>query len=217
MSDAPISCLPSTFHIVLFPHLGGAVKFPSFLLFESELADGQILVMDEATAAIDTQTDGLIQTTIREAFAECTLLIIAHRLDTIADCDRIIVMDKGSIAEMDSPAELLARPGSQYGRLVRSAAKTAEQLAQGGTRADGAEQAKKQKKGKKTRKSSSPRKFSVQMPNELPAPLPGDAPASPTKGSSPSLFSASGSGFFSAEQFRQAKRDMGHGVFESDV
>jgi ABC-type multidrug transport system fused ATPase/permease subunit len=84
--------------------------------------------MDEATAAIDTQTDALIQRTIREAFSECTLLIIAHRLDTIADCDRIIVMDKGAIAEMDSPASLLANPDSHYARLVDSATKAAKEL-----------------------------------------------------------------------------------------
>eukprot|EP00048_Salpingoeca_helianthica_P006844 m.103383 g.103383 ORF g.103383 m.103383 type:complete len:1048 (+) comp14147_c6_seq1:59-3202(+) len=93
------------------------------------LRHSKILVMDEATAAIDTQTDGLIQRTIREAFSECTLLIIAHRLDTIADCDRIIVMDQGTIAEMDSPANLLANPTSHYARLVESATKAARELA----------------------------------------------------------------------------------------
>ena len=77
--------------------------------------------MDEATAAIDTQTDALIQTTIRVSFADCTLLIVAHRLDTIADCDRIMVMDSGRVAEMGPPAELLQQPGSQYAALVRSA------------------------------------------------------------------------------------------------
>ncbi|CAB1415849.1 unnamed protein product [Pleuronectes platessa] len=67
----------------------------------------RILVLDEATAAVDLRTDQLIQSTIRSEFDDCTVLTIAHRLNTIMDYTRVIVMDRGSIAEMDSPAQLL--------------------------------------------------------------------------------------------------------------
>ena len=76
--------------------------------------------MDEATAAIDTQTDALVQATIRDAFAGCTVLTVAHRLDTIADSDRILVMSAGQPVEFDPPALLLSRTDSHYTSLVRS-------------------------------------------------------------------------------------------------
>ena len=68
----------------------------------------KILVLDEATASIDYNTDELIQQTIRSQFAECTVLTIAHRLNTIMDSSRIIVLDKGKIVEFDTPQTLLA-------------------------------------------------------------------------------------------------------------
>ncbi len=56
---------------------------------------------------VDTATDALIQRTIRTAFRQCTVLTIAHRLDTIADYDRVMVLDAGRVAEFDRPAKLL--------------------------------------------------------------------------------------------------------------
>uniref|UniRef100_A0A914E6G5 Uncharacterized protein n=1 Tax=Acrobeloides nanus TaxID=290746 RepID=A0A914E6G5_9BILA len=67
----------------------------------------KILVLDEATAAVDVETDRLIQDSIREYFNNCTILTIAHRLNTILDYDKILVMDAGEVRELDTPRNLL--------------------------------------------------------------------------------------------------------------
>uniref|UniRef100_A0A8C3WJS4 ABC-type glutathione-S-conjugate transporter n=1 Tax=Catagonus wagneri TaxID=51154 RepID=A0A8C3WJS4_9CETA len=79
------------------------------------LRKSRILVLDEATAAIDLETDNLIQATIRTQFEACTVLTIAHRLNTIMDYTRVLVLDKGTIAEFDSPTNLIAARGIFYG------------------------------------------------------------------------------------------------------
>lgn len=85
------------------------------------LRKSKILVLDEATAAVDIETDELIQNTIRKEFRDCTIVTIAHRLNTIMDYDRIIVMDKGKIIEFDSPANLLKNPESSFYSLASEA------------------------------------------------------------------------------------------------
>ncbi|KAG8445986.1 hypothetical protein GDO86_013747 [Hymenochirus boettgeri] len=80
----------------------------------------RILILDEATAAIDLETDDLIQGTIRTQFEDCTVLTIAHRLNTIMDYTRVLVLDKGNIAEFDTPSNLIAAKGIFY-RMARDA------------------------------------------------------------------------------------------------
>ncbi|KAF1798871.1 P-loop containing nucleoside triphosphate hydrolase protein [Mucor lusitanicus] len=83
-----------------------------------------ILVLDEATAAIDVETDSIIQETIRRQFANCTILTIAHRINTVLDSDRILVLDKGSIAEFDSPKKLLQDEDSIFYSMAKQAGLT---------------------------------------------------------------------------------------------
>ncbi|GFR76867.1 multidrug resistance-associated protein 1-like [Elysia marginata] len=83
------------------------------------LQKSRILVLDEATAAVDVETDELIQKTIREEFTHCTVLAIAHRLKTIIDYDRIMVMENGAVKEFDSPKNLLANPDSTFYSMAK--------------------------------------------------------------------------------------------------
>ncbi|NXF07516.1 MRP2 protein, partial [Smithornis capensis] len=78
------------------------------------LHKAKILILDEATAAVDLETDHLIQTTIRSEFSDCTVLTIAHRLHTIMDSNRVMVLQAGQIVEYDSPEELLKKQGIFY-------------------------------------------------------------------------------------------------------
>ncbi|KAJ2807802.1 hypothetical protein H4S07_003523 [Coemansia furcata] len=79
----------------------------------------KIVVLDEATANVDLETDKLVQEPIRKEFRDCTVLTIAHRLETIMSSDRIIVMDKGTIAEIGTPQGLLAKDG-MFAQLVKT-------------------------------------------------------------------------------------------------
>ncbi|KAJ2461898.1 hypothetical protein GGI03_004826 [Coemansia sp. RSA 2337] len=78
------------------------------------LKRAKVLVLDEATAAIDPESDAIIQNSIRKEFKECTVLTIAHRLNTIIDSDRILVLDQGQVAEFDKPDALLAKEGGLF-------------------------------------------------------------------------------------------------------
>lgn len=83
------------------------------------LTDTRVLVMDEATAAVDVQTDALVQQVIRKQFQDRTILTIAHRLNTVLDASRILVLSYGEVAEFASPKELQSRPGSQFYSLCK--------------------------------------------------------------------------------------------------
>ncbi|XP_077453086.1 ATP-binding cassette sub-family C member 4 isoform X3 [Stigmatopora argus] len=87
------------------------------------LRKNRILIIDEATANVDPKTDELIQRTIREKFVECTVLTIAHRLNTIIDSDRILVLDAGRIHEYDEPYTLLLDPSSIFNKMVQQTGK----------------------------------------------------------------------------------------------
>lgn len=81
----------------------------------------RVLVLDEATAAVDLETDDLIQQTIRREFADCTVITIAHRLNTIMDSSRVLVLDKGEIREFDSPENLLKDKKSIFYSMAKDA------------------------------------------------------------------------------------------------
>ncbi|XP_077204241.1 ATP-binding cassette sub-family C member 5 isoform X3 [Paroedura picta] len=81
----------------------------------------KVLILDEATAAMDTETDLLIQETIREAFADCTMLTIAHRLHTVLGSDRIMVLVQGQVVEFDTPSALLSNENSRFSAMFAAA------------------------------------------------------------------------------------------------
>ncbi|XP_027190692.1 ABC transporter C family member 12-like [Cicer arietinum] len=84
------------------------------------LRRSKVLVLDEATAAVDVRTDALIQKTIRQEFHSCTMLIIAHRLNTIIDCNRILLLDAGKVLEYSSPEKLLQNEETAFYKMVQS-------------------------------------------------------------------------------------------------
>ncbi|KAI4305508.1 hypothetical protein L6164_028870 [Bauhinia variegata] len=78
----------------------------------------RILVLDEATASIDTATDNLIQKTIREETVGCTVITVAHRINTIIDNDLVLLLNEGKIVEYDSPYQLLENNSSSFSKMV---------------------------------------------------------------------------------------------------
>ncbi|GAU94483.1 hypothetical protein RvY_06252-2 [Ramazzottius varieornatus] len=85
------------------------------------LRRSKILILDEATAAIDFETDKYVQEVVRKEFADCTVITIAHRINTIMDSTRVLVMDAGRIREFDTPANLIEQPDSLFHKLAKDA------------------------------------------------------------------------------------------------
>lgn len=88
------------------------------------LRNNKILLLDEATANVDHRTDQLIQKTIRRRFAKCTVITVAHRLNTIIDSDMIMVLDAGQLVEFASPYDLLRKPDGVFTSLVEQTGKS---------------------------------------------------------------------------------------------
>jgi len=108
---------------LLMPVTDGGKNFSSgqrqlICLARALLVNARILILDEATASVDVETDALIQETIATAFSTCTILSIAHRLNTVIDSDKILVLQKGKALEFAHPRELLADPESEFSAMV---------------------------------------------------------------------------------------------------
>ncbi|XP_012526577.1 multidrug resistance-associated protein 5 isoform X4 [Monomorium pharaonis] len=81
----------------------------------------KVLILDEATASVDPETEATVQNTLQNEFADCTVLTIAHRLQTVLTCNRILVMREGKIVEFDAPTTLLSHPDSEFSKLMAAA------------------------------------------------------------------------------------------------
>ncbi len=84
------------------------------------LKDSKILFLDEATAVVDYQTDELIQATIRTEFSHATVITIAHRINTVMHCDRILGMSEGEVAEFENPEKLLENSSSLFSKMFQA-------------------------------------------------------------------------------------------------
>jgi len=84
------------------------------------LTPSNILVLDEATAAVDVETDAFLQTRMKSVFKDRTIITIAHRINTIIDSDRIVVLDHGKVGEFDSPAALMQTGGLFYKLVIEA-------------------------------------------------------------------------------------------------
>lgn len=83
------------------------------------LEKNKVIILDEATANVDFATDRLIQETIRSRFRSCTVITIAHRVDTILDYDRVLVFEGGKVVEFDKPKMLLKNDAGKFAELCR--------------------------------------------------------------------------------------------------
>ena len=87
-------------------------------LARAQLNPSRVLVLDEATANVDVETDAVIQRTMRTEFKDRTILAIAHRLHTIIDYDKVLVLNQGTVAEFGTPKDLLAMPNGIFTSMV---------------------------------------------------------------------------------------------------
>ncbi|XP_030751025.1 multidrug resistance-associated protein 4-like isoform X2 [Sitophilus oryzae] len=90
-----------------------------FCLARALIRGNKIVVMDEATANLDPETDKLLQESVRQCFEECTVIIIAHRLNSVMKCDKVLVLDAGQIVEFDEPEVLLKNRNGFLYKMVR--------------------------------------------------------------------------------------------------
>jgi ATP-binding cassette subfamily C (CFTR/MRP) protein 1 len=79
----------------------------------------KLMILDEATANIDLKTEKLMQDAVRHEFKQSTMFIIAHRIQTVLECDKICLMEYGKVAEFGTPKELIRRPGSKFGEIYK--------------------------------------------------------------------------------------------------
>jgi ATP-binding cassette subfamily C (CFTR/MRP) protein 4 len=91
------------------------------------LRRNRVLVLDEATSNVDMATDAFIQRVLKERFAATTVVTIAHRLNTVADYDQILVMQRGKVVEAGSPHELLQAKGILY-EMVQNTGRGAQNI-----------------------------------------------------------------------------------------
>ncbi len=87
-----------------------------------------VTLIDEATAAVDHAADARIQAMLRDALADRTVLVVAHRIHTVKDCDHVVVLEGGAVAELGTPKELFAREGGLFRELCEKSGVTAEDL-----------------------------------------------------------------------------------------
>ncbi|BBN11589.1 protein MpABCC11 [Marchantia polymorpha subsp. ruderalis] len=90
-----------------------------FCLGRAILKRSRILFLDEATASVDSQTDAMIQKAVRVEFASSTVISIAHRILSVLDSDKVLVLDAGLVQEYDSPTKLKSRQGGLFASLLR--------------------------------------------------------------------------------------------------
>ena len=97
-------------------------------LARAVLRRNKVIMMDEATANVDNETDRIIQEAVKEKFKECTLIVIAHRIKTVINSDRIIVMENGMCKEYASPKELYEKKDSIFRMLINESQLEQENL-----------------------------------------------------------------------------------------